>query len=76
MNVKVNNGFPIQVLQEQSFLQRLAKDGNLSGLGRNTCYCVSIIRNSAFLQKNGPHDIGTGDFGATSDGNGSPESFD
>lgn len=76
MNVKVNNGFPIQVLQEQSFLQRLAKVGNLSGLGRNTCYCVCIIRYTAFLQKNGPRDIGTGDFGATLDGNGSPESFD
>lgn len=76
MNVKVNNGFPLQVLQEQSFLQRLAKVGNLSGLGRNTCYCVCIIRHSALLQKNGPHDIGAGDFGATLDGNGSPESFD
>ncbi|KAK9179633.1 hypothetical protein WN943_028835 [Citrus x changshan-huyou] len=64
------------VLQEQSFLQRLAKVGNLSGLGRNTCYSVCIIRYSAFLQKNGPRDIGTGDFGATLDGNGSPESFD
>lgn len=68
--------FRYRFCRSKASCRGLAKVGNLSGLGRNTCYCVCIIRYSAFLQKNGPHDIGAGDFGATLDGNGSPESFD